>query len=182
MTDFNDNLEQSSALVARSLQETDSSTVIKATEYADQIMRNLKSGRGSGILPDSVKTAIIQGDASLVQAEFEFLRKALTMVRQTQLDNLRESCNQHLLRMKADRRGKDAQFLSNRITELLKEIDRNTDDVFDFIDQKLQEAERLKSSKLREMRIKELERKIDEFQDSQNKLVKKVLSITDESL
>ena len=182
MSDFNDNLDQSSALVARSLQETDSSTVIKATEYADQIMRNLKNGTGSGILPDSVKRAIMDGNASLVQAEFEFLRQALTMVRQTQLDNLRESCNQHLVRMKAERRGKDAQFLADKITKLLKDIDRNSESLFAFIDQKLEEAEKLKSSKLREMRMTALERKIEEFQDTENKLVKSVLSISDESL
>lgn len=182
MSDFNDNLEQSSALVARSLQETDSSTVIKATEYADQIMRNIRNGRTSGIFPDSVKRAIMDGDASLVQAEFEFLRKALTMVRQTQLDNLRESCNQHLVRMKAERRGKDAQFLSDKITKLLKDIDRNSEDLFAFFDEKLEAAEKLKSSKLREKRIKALEMKMEEFEESEKKLVRSVLNITDESL
>ncbi len=182
MSEFNDNLEQSSALVARSLEETDASTVIKATEYANQIMRNLRSGRSSGILPNSVKTAIMQGDASLVQAEFEFLRQALTMVRQMQIDNLCESCNQYLVRMKAERRGKDAQFLSDKITKLLKDIDRNSQDLFAFIDAKLEEAEKLKNSKVREMRITALERKIEEFQDSENKLVRSVLNITDESL
>lgn len=184
MINQDDNLDRASSALSHDFQRADAEVLPRAEEYANHIMRNIteRNGYSRNLFPDSIKSAIVAGETSLVHAEFDFLREALGIVRKTQLQNLRESSKQHLAKMKGNLRGDTARFLADKVTELLKQIDRTSEDFFLHLDKKLESAEVLKSPRLRETRIRELERQLEEFTDSQRKLVNSVLSISSESL
>lgn len=178
------NLERENSRIIDDLDANNSSALARAVDYASQIVprRNGSLIYGNISLPASVKRAIALGDASSVQAEVEFLRSALTLVRRTQLQDLADYCEDYRKRSKEDRDTKALESKMNRAAAAREQIDKTFENLIDTIVEKLEAAAKIPNTKAREIRTKQLERDLENFSDLQQQLVKKLKNIVSEGI
>ncbi|HAJ61075.1 MAG TPA: hypothetical protein DCP31_18960, partial [Cyanobacteria bacterium UBA8543] len=132
---------------------------------------------GNMSLPASVKRAIAIGDANTVQVELDYLRSALTLVRKTQLQDLADYCEDYRQRSKEDRDTKALESKMSRAKAAQEQIDRTFEDLIETIVRKLEAAATISNEKIRELRIKQLERDFETFSNLQKHLVEKLMNI-----
>ena len=173
------NLERENSSLIRDLNANNSSTVDRAVDYASQIVprRNGSLSYGNMSLPASVKRAIAIGDANTVQVELDYLRSALTLVRKTQLQDLADYCEDYRQRSKEDRDTKALESKMSRAKAAQEQIDRTFEDLIETIVRKLEAAATISNEKIRELRIKQLERDFETFSNLQKHLVEKLMNI-----
>ncbi|GET39976.1 hypothetical protein [Microseira wollei] len=174
------NLDRENSSIIRDLNANNSSAVDRAVEYASQIIprRSGSLSYGNMSLPASVKRAIAIGDANSVQVELDFLRSALTLVRKTQLQDLADYCENYRQRSKEDRDTKALESKMSRAKAAQEQIDRTFEDLIEtIVRKKLEAAATISNDKIRELRIKQLERDFETFSNLQKHLVEKLMNI-----
>lgn len=115
------------------------------------------------LFPSPTQKAAAEGELALVKSEYEFRREALEIARRTQVDSLKEACNQYLIGQKAEARQQIASFLLEKTADLQESLDRTFKNFATAMDQKMAEAELIERKSIRDIRVRQLERDLEEF-------------------
>jgi seryl-tRNA(Sec) selenium transferase len=151
---------------------------IQAVKLSEQ----KREGFLAHFFPDKTQRAIIQGELAQVETEYEFRKRALQTLRETQLQNLTETCNQYLTRDKAARRADTAKFLLQKKEELSNELDIIFERFMRVLQDKYQTMESETNSLFRQIRQDKLEKDVNDFVELQTKLVDKFQRLIDEEV
>jgi hypothetical protein len=147
----------------------------------DHVMEK-RQGFLQRFFPDAGTRAAIQGELALIKDEFEFRRRALQKVRETQIQSLTEHCNQYLVREKAAIRNDTAAFLMSKKLELEKNLDFIFEEFLTHMEVKMAQAEAMKNPRLKEVRQAQLEKSLEDFADLQSRLVDQFQKIISEGV
>ncbi|MEY3869791.1 MAG: hypothetical protein RLZZ338_3682 [Cyanobacteriota bacterium] len=147
----------------------------------DHVMEK-RQGFLQRFFPDAGTRAAIQGELALIKDEFEFRRRALQKVRETQIQSLTEHCNQYLVREKAAIRNDTAAFLMSKKLELEKNLDFIFEEFLTHMEVKMAQAEAMKNLRLKEVRQAQLEKSLEDFADLQSRLVDQFQKIISEGV
>jgi hypothetical protein len=154
--------------------------VSKVTQSAANIQsRNTFMAR---IFPNAAQRAAAEGELTLVNTEYQFRRDALEIARRTQVESLKEACNQYLVGQKAEVRQQIASFLLDKTAELQESLDKTFTDFATSMDKKMAEAEAIERDLIRNVRIQQLERDFQEFAALQGDLADRFRRIVSEGI
>jgi hypothetical protein len=134
------------------------------------------------IFPDSSQRAAAAGELALVTTEYQFRREALEIARRTQVESLKETCNQYLVGQKAEIRQQVASFLLEKTHELQESLDATSTAFMDSMDAKMTAAEAIERESIRNVRMQQLERDMYAFSDLQNELADRFRRIVSEGV
>ncbi|MBD2200180.1 MULTISPECIES: hypothetical protein [Calothrix] len=185
MSDYIDTTNSSLKKIPTSSQMAKSSSVEAVGEYADIVIASNTAKRDTflaKLFPDPVQRAAKMGELEIVKTEFEFRKKALVMVRETHSQALRETCNQYLIRGKADSRAETAAFLMRKEQELQEELNNIFDRFIASVEKKTQRLATIINGTLQRALEQDLDKEIHNFVDMKDKLVKKFRQIVDEGV
>jgi hypothetical protein len=154
--------------------------VAKVTDAAATIeKRNTLMAR---LFPDASQREAAKGELALVKTEYQFRREALEIARRTQVDSLKEACNQYLIGQKAEIRQQVASFLLAKTHELQENLDRTFDQFIASMERKMAAAEAIDRAVIRNVRIAQLERDLEEFAVLQAELADRFRRIVSEGI
>jgi hypothetical protein len=149
---------------------------------AIKLSEQKRDGFLARFFPSATERAIVKAQLALVETEYEFRKKALETLRETQLQALTETCNQYLTRDKAARRADTAKFLLQKKEELTYELDAIFERFMKLLKDKYQNMEEESNPLFRQIRQDKLEKDINDFMELQNKLVDKFQRLVDEDV
>jgi ADP-heptose:LPS heptosyltransferase len=156
------------------------SSVIRVSQAAASIQS--KDGFLARLFPNAAQRAMAEGKLALCKVEYQFRREALEIARRTQVDSLKEACNQYLVGQKAEARQQIASFLLEKTAELQDRLD-NTFEIFIVsMDKKMAAAERIEREAIRNIRVMQLQRDLEEFAILQGDLADRFRSIVSEGI
>lgn len=136
----------------------------------------------SKMFPDATQRAVAAGKLAMVETEYQFRREALEIARRTQVDSLKEACNQFLVGQKAEIRQQIASFLLAKTNELQESLDRTFTDFATSMDAKMAAAELIERDVIRNTRMRQLERDLEEFALLQAELADRFRRIVSEGI
>ncbi|MCP2727626.1 hypothetical protein [Limnofasciculus baicalensis] len=188
MVDPKDNMDRANYRLSQDLDENSSSAVSKVTERADQMMSIIhqgmtlpeRNGYSKPMIPDALKSAMTRGQTEIIQIELDSFKKSLVHVRNSELQALQVSCEQHIQRLKASNKLDAARMVKDKVAPFLKEIDRTFEDLIGFLDSKYTEAAKIQNPKAREIRMRSIEKQMEEYDESFNYLRNSVRSVISE--
>jgi Glu-tRNA(Gln) amidotransferase subunit E-like FAD-binding protein len=134
------------------------------------------------LFPDETRRAVVQGELSLVKAEFEFRKKVLCVIRETQLQALQENCNQFLARGKATVRAETAKFILAEFHKLQQDMDDIYEEFMSEIAKKWTEAENTESEYLRNIKEGKIDRDLERFAEIYEQLVTRFQNLLNEGV
>lgn len=134
------------------------------------------------LFPSAAQKAIAEGELALKVTEYQFRRDALEIARRTQLDSLKEACNQYLVGQKAEARQQIASFLLEKTAELQDRLDNTFETFIVSMDKKMAAAERIEREAIRNIRVQQLQRDLEEFAILQGDLADRLRSIVSEGI
>lgn len=143
---------------------------------------NRREGLISRLFPDAIARRKVQHELSLISTEMEFRKRALTMMRETQIQSMQEMCNQYLVQEKAQGRAETATFLMAKKAEMQEQVDRIFDSFMTSMDNKINEIDKYKSPAVRAIREQQLERDLINFGEMQAQLMDKFQRIVSEGV
>ena len=143
---------------------------------------NRREGLLSRLFPDAIARRKVQHELSLISTEMEFRKRALSMMRETQIQSLQEMCNQYLVQEKAQGRAETATFLMTKKQEMQGQVDRIFDQFLMSMDAKIAEIDKYKSPTVRAIREQQLERDLINFAEMQAHLMEKFQRIVAEGV
>jgi len=149
---------------------------------AIQLSEQKREGFLARFFPSETQRAIVKAQLALVETEYEFRKRALETLRETQLQALTETCNQYLTRDKAARRADTAKFLLHKKEELVYELDAIFERFMKLLKERYQNMEDESNPLFRQIRQDKLEKDINDFMELQNKLVDKFQRLVDEDV
>ncbi|WP_354635952.1 hypothetical protein [Planktothricoides raciborskii] len=159
--------------------------IVHLTNQAQSAIDNVMAKR-EGFLqrffPDAATREVIRGELALVKDEFEFRKRALEKVRETQIQSLTEHCNQYLVREKAAIRSETAAFLLDKKMELEKKINYLFEEFIARMEVQMAQAELIANPTLKRVRQNQLEKSVEDFGDLQNRLVDQFQRIVSEGV
>lgn len=159
---------------------TPDSSVIRVSQAAASIQS--KDGFMARLFPNAAQRAMAEGELALCKVEYQFRREALEIARRTQVDSLKEACNQYLVGQKAEARQQIASFLSEKTAELQDRLDSTFDIFIVSMDRKMAAAERIDREAIRNIRVLQLQRDLEEFAILQGDLADSFRSIVSEGI
>lgn len=149
---------------------------------AIQLSEEKREGLLARLFPDEKQREIIKGELALVKTEYEFRKRALNTLRETQLQALTETCNQYLTRDKAARRKDTAIYLLHKKEELVDELNTIFERFMKLMKEKYQQMEIETIPILQQVRQDKLEKDINDFMELQEKLINKFQRLVDEEV
>lgn len=185
MSDYIDKTNGSLARVSADTQIATSPSVEAVARYGATVVDSNMEKREAflqKIFPNPAQRAAKIGELKIVETEFEFRKKALEMVRETQAQALRETCNQYLVKAKAGGRAETAEFLMRKAQELQAELDRILDKFVLSIEKKTQRLQALTNSTLQKKMEQDLDKEIHDFMEMKENLLNKFKNIVDEGV
>ena len=123
-----------------------------------------------------------RGELDLIRLTHKARRKQLEMVKEAQLQALKESCNQYLDRGKAKVRSETALFLIEQAQQLLEDADRIADKFINNIQRKADKLDSITVPRLRQRVEDQLNQEMDDFFDLQDQLMAKYKNIVSEGV
>lgn len=153
----------------------------QAQTAIDRVMEK-RQGFLQRFFPDAGTRAAIEGELALVKDEFEFRRRALQKVRETQIQSLTEHCNQYLVREKAAIRSDTAAFLMSKKLELENNLYSISEEFLTRMESQMAQAEAIQNPILKQVRQTQLEKSVEDFVDLQNRLVDQFQRIISEGV
>jgi hypothetical protein len=106
----------------------------------------------------------------------------LMAVKATQLQVLRESCNQYLARGKAASRAETTRFMLEQAQKLIEEADRISDRFIDNIENRFQKLETISTPRLRQMLEQQIEKDVQDFLNLRDQLTARFRNIVSEGV
>lgn len=165
--------------------EVVASPIVRMTDQAqvaiDSVMAK-REGFLQRFFPDAATRAVIRGELALIKDEFEFRKRALEKVRETQIQSLTEHCNQYLVREKAAIRSSTAAFLLEKKLELENKINSLFEEFITRMEVSMAKAETIQNPTLKRVRQTQLENAIEDFADLQSRLVDQFQKIISEGV
>jgi DNA-binding FadR family transcriptional regulator len=156
------------------------SSVIRVSQAAANIQS--KDSFMTRLFPNALQRAIAEGELAQCKVEFQFRREALEIARRTQVDSLKEACNQYLVGQKAEARQQIASYLSEKTAELQDRLDNTFETFIVSMDKKMAAAERIEREAIRNIRVQQLQRDLEEFAILQGDLADSFRSIVSEGI
>lgn len=161
------------------------SPIVNLTNQAQSAIDTVMAKR-EGFLqrffPDAATRAVIRGELALIKDEFEFRKRALEKVRETQIQSLTEHCNQYLVREKAAIRSETAGFLMEKKLHLDNQLNSLFDEFITRMEVQMSQAENIQNPTLKRVRQTQLEKAIEDFADLQSRLVDQFQRIVSEGV
>ncbi len=165
--------------------EVVASPIVRMTDQAqvaiDSVMAK-REGFLQRFFPDAATRAVIRGELALIKDEFEFRKRALAKVRETQIQSLTEHCNQYLVREKAAIRSETAAFLLEKKMDLENKINSLFEEFIARMEVQMAQAETIQNPTLKRVRQTQLEKAIEDFADLQNRLADQFQKIISEGV
>lgn len=134
------------------------------------------------IVPNHYRKLIEKNELMLIQQEFDFRKKALAIAKETQIQALRETCNQYLIQGKGDSREKITIYLMSKLQELENKLEVLDDEFNELIEKKNNKLKAITIPKLRRAKEQDLDRTIDRFVSLKEKALSSFQAIISESL
>lgn len=164
---MSDNLKNSSiGRVASNLEDSQHSVVEVISDYGDSIF-NRTTGQREGFLqkffPEANQRAMAMAELKLIETEFEFRRKAVEMARESQIQGLRETCNQYLVKAKGAARMETQTYLMKKAQDLLEEIEQIYNKFGDSVLRRTEQIEKAPHPLLQQKLARDLEKDINDF-------------------
>ena len=154
--------------------------VSKVTQAAVNIQK--REGVLARFFPDAGQRAAAAGELRLIETEYQFRKEALEIARRTQVESLKETCNQYLIGQKAEIRQQVAAFLLDKTYELQERLDQTNDKFIESMEIKMKKAESIEREILRRVRMDQLEQDWLEFADLQTDLANRFRRIISEGM
>lgn len=132
--------------------------------------------------PSETDRQIAAGELDLVKTEFEFRNKALKLIRETQVQSLREIYNAYLKEGKAGTRARLAESLGQKRVLLEERINELSERFATTIDDATAKAQNIQNPKMRQASLDRIDESITGYHDMVSKLVKEFENIASESL
>jgi hypothetical protein len=148
----------------------------------DRTTQNRRSGFLQRFFPDPRQRVLVEAEVGIIRSELDFRRRTLEKVREAQSQSLTERLNEYLVREKGKIRAETAAFLLSKRNELQQQMDRVFDDFTENMEIKLEKVEAMSNSKLRQVRMDQLERDIDGFMYLQQELMEQFQNIISENV
>lgn len=130
-------------------------------QYGDSLVES--QGFLSKLFPEEKKMAIALLELQSIKSEFEFKAKALEMVRQSQIQAIKEQCNAYLFEKKASARGYTTTNFAKKTQELMDELEGINNKFFDSVGRRMQQIEKAPHPMLKQKLERDLENDIMNF-------------------
>lgn len=134
------------------------------------------------LMPDPRRRAMVMEQLQSVKDDFEFRRRVLSMVRETQLQALKESCNQYLVTGKAAVRADMGKFLAAKAADLALEVDNTYAEFTKQMEKRWEEAESIRVPRIRQIRLEQLDKDLIRFARLKDQLSEKFIDIASEGV
>ena len=122
------------------------------------------------IFPSNLQKILNLSDLTQAKTELEFREKALKMAKESQLHSIKEVYNDFLIRGKGEIRKDRAVFFSQKLEEMEVEIDAITDLFIEVIQKRYLKLDKISVLLLKQFTEKQIEKSIEGFYNSINKL------------
>lgn len=167
-----------------SIAHVQSSNIDQISAQGEAIIEQTRKERHNWITRrlDPKQQELQRGEKELIRISQEARNERLKMAKETQLQALKEYCNQYLSQGKAKVRAETARFLIEQAQQLLEEADQIADKFIDRIERKSQRLESVKVDRLRRRAEDQLNKEMDDFYELQNQLMAKYRSIVSEGV
>lgn len=132
--------------------------------------------------PDALQRTIKQGEEKLLQTKYDYLVETSTIIKNTQVESLRERANHYLNQRKAQLRAETASFLVTKAQELEKEIDKIFDDFTARIEERYEKNQLIKQPFLKRKMEQQLEKDIEGFLEIKEEVIGKFRRIVKEGV
>jgi hypothetical protein len=167
------------------LTKTSLSQINSQQGQIDKLIETLNVPRRTvleALFPDKRQQAVIAGQLQAIKDEFEFRRQALLAARTTQLQSLEESCNQYLIRVKAQVRGETFSELMSAFNRLQRESQSAFTEFINTQSQAMQEAKSIPDEALKNILLESIDEDICRFKQLRTTLLNKFDNIIREEV
>jgi hypothetical protein len=133
----------------------------------------VRNGLFARLFPNAQERAIAEGKLEMVKTDYEFLKKALILSRETQIASLQETCEHYIIRQRVEVRQQIATHILSEQQKLQDNLDSITEDFVTSMVKKMKEAENIDLEFLRNIRRGQLEADAVEFANLQQSLLER---------
>lgn len=185
MSENNQRNNHSIDKVTVDLDVTNSSIVRETVRQNNELLDRVLNARASFLqqfIPDPRRRSVIMQELKAIEDEFEFRRQVLTMTRETQIQALKEACNQYLIKGKSAIRADTGSFLLAKAAELEADVNRIFDEFTNDIAERWKKAEAIEIPQIRKTRLEQLDKDYSRFAKLQDELLNKFLHIVSEGV
>jgi hypothetical protein len=141
-----------------------------------------KNGMLDRWFPTSESKAKAEGQLALIKTETEFRERMLLMLRDSQLQTMRENYDVYLKQLKVEGRGSIAVHIAKKLADLQTAISEQTDRVIGELQQRHQKLDEIKISSIRAREEQRLDHVLDSFYSTTQKLVNDFTNIVHEDV
>ncbi len=113
---------------------------------------------------------------------FDYRREAIAMALEMRLQSFREACNQVLIDGKTRLRQQRLEYFTRTYAEVEKHVDRLTEDFLNDLDKRFERISRFKTESVRVREQQRLERRMDDYLDTFEKLMANFAGILSEQI
>lgn len=132
--------------------------------------------------PSALQRTIQEGEEKLLKTKYNGLVEASTILKNTQIQSLKETINHYLNQRKAKLRAETASFLVAKAQELETEIDQIFDDFITRIEARDAKNQTIKQPFLKRKMEQQLEKDIEGFLAIKEQVVEKFRRIVKEGI
>jgi hypothetical protein len=141
-----------------------------------------KSGMLDRWFPTPESRAKAEAQLALVKTEMEFRERMLLMLRDTQLQTMRENYNVYLKQLKVEGRGSIAVHIAMKLADLQTAMSEQTDRVIAETEQRHAKLSQIKVESIKAREEERLNQSLDSFYSATQKLVDDFISIVHEDV
>ncbi len=154
----------------------------QAERHADQVI-----SRGSGLampflISSEERKKIRQAALAEMEKGFAYRQKNIEMALDLRLQSFREVCNQILVHGKTALRQERVEYYSQTYAQVERHIEELTREFMQDMDERFENIARFKTERLRERETRRLEKTLDSFLDTCDRLMTQFASILNEEI
>lgn len=150
----------------------------EATEGA-MVRRN--GGLMSRLFPDQIQREAARHRLTVAQSEYEFKETALRVLRDTQLQAMREMCKDQLIKWEMPRKRELTEFVMEQKIQLEHRLMALNDEINDRIMHAYEKAEKIPIPALQERAVEQVYATIDSYHEMAGRLQKQFQDIINEA-
>ena len=156
------------------------STVVE--RQADQALGRGPAAALQFFLSGSERKLVRQAARDELGMGFEYRQQAISMALDLRLQSFREACNQVLVNGKTSLRKERLEYFARTYAEVEQHIDRLTEKFLTDLDQRFKNIERFRHEALRQREQQRLEKRMDDYLDTFDRLMAQFASILNEEI
>jgi hypothetical protein len=155
---------------------------VSAVETSTLRIVDRKDGLLDRWFPTPESKAKAEGQLALIKTETEFRERMLLMLRDAQLQTMRENYDVYLKQLKVEGRGSIAVHIAKKLADLQTAISEQTDRVIAELEERHRKLETITVSSIRAREEARLDQVLDSFYSTTQKLVNDFTSIVHEDV